>query len=226
MLANRPVHVAHRQFRQALGHVLHKPARAVVIAVDRITQLPTLGVGQEARILGQEVSRCLESRRVNPLFHEPLQLVDRHPGRKMGILVSPQRPQPDLKNLLFTAQVSIRLELKHAAREVFDIGIVAIVHPPLFPDSVEQQSAAVAMLAQIGARQPQRQPIRIAPSHVDRKAKGNGHARCFFFNQQRLVGLNNGWRWQHCSRILSDGLGQRLQIRSNPLHELLRIATT
>ncbi len=67
--------------------------------------------------------------------------------------------------------VGLRLEAEHAVREVFDIGVIAVVEAAQFAHAVVKISAAFAMLAKPGLRDQQRREIRIAALHIDGKAE-------------------------------------------------------
>ncbi len=61
------------------------------------------------------------------------------------------RADPDFEHLLLSRHVRVREELEHAARERFDVGVVAVVHAALLADAIVQVRHRRAVLAQPGA---------------------------------------------------------------------------
>src|SRR5262249_47412294 len=81
------------------------------------------------------------------------------------------RTNPDLKDLLRAREVGIGLELEHAARKIFDVGVVAVVQSSGLAQPLVQPPILGTMLAQGGSSHGKRRPIRVTPMNVDGKPK-------------------------------------------------------
>ncbi len=92
------------------------------------------------------------------------------------------RPNPDLKNLLFATQVRIRSKLKHAARKVFDVNVVAVIQAARFAQALIEIAVAGTMLSEIGLHHRQRRPVFIRARDVDRKTKRDRGGARFALN--------------------------------------------
>src|SRR5210317_2502138 len=120
----------------------------------------------------------------------------RHAGREMRVVVRAQGPDPDLEDLLLPAEVRIGLELEHAAREILDICVVAIVHAAYRTYALVQMAVAGAVFAEPRAHQPQSDPVRITATQVYRETERHCDGRGRFLDDDRFMAVNCGHRRQ------------------------------
>src|SRR5258705_419694 len=103
------------------------------------------------------------------------------------------RPYPDLKNLLLAAEVWIRFELKHAARKIFDISVIAIVQAARLTESLVKIAIAGTMLAKVGSNDRECRPVLIRSCHVDGKAQRHGCRASFALHDFDLRARYLSW---------------------------------
>src|SRR6202158_6004677 len=132
------------------------------------------------------------------------------------------RANPDLKDLLPTAQIGIGLKLKHAAGKVLDVRIVAIVQTARFAQTLVEIAVTRTMLAEVGSDNRQRRPVFVGPSDANRKAqRDSGRASLALHN---LYFRSRKLRW----RVNPDDAGfarrQFFEIRLHNFGKNLRIA--
>src|SRR5205809_96167 len=84
------------------------------------------------------------------------------------------RANPNLKDLQVPPQVWIGLKLKHPARKIFDVGVIAVIQAARFAQTLIQITVAGTVLAEIRCNYGQRRPVFISPSHTNRKPKRDG----------------------------------------------------
>src|SRR5258705_13481893 len=97
------------------------------------------------------------------------------------------RPYPELKNLLLAANVWLSFELKHAARKIFDISVIAIVQAARLKESLVKIAIAGTMLAKVGSNDRQCRPVLIRSCHVDVKAERHGCRATFALHNVDLL---------------------------------------
>ncbi len=139
----------------------------------------------------------------------------------MSVIVAAHRADPDLEDLLLSSQVSAGMEPGHAIWEVLDVGIVAIVHAARLANALEQVAIDTAVLAEIGARKPQCNPVRIATFDVYRKSERHGNTRCLLFDDRCLATFDQ-WRRTRVEQSLYTDV-KLLHIIAYPRGERVRI---
>jgi hypothetical protein len=123
------------------------------LRIERIAQPLVLGRGHHEHVLHQVIAGGLEIRLVDAPVDHLAQFMQRHAQREVAVLRR-HRADPDLEQLRLAAQVGVREELEHPAREGLDIRVVAIVHAPFFADALVQARARGAVFAEPGLGDP------------------------------------------------------------------------
>src|SRR5205823_863437 len=120
------VDVVASELRQRVLDVSRVFGNAVDLAVDRITELGILRFQQQVDVLAQVAAAPLKALLAETFLDEPVELKHRQAQREVSIRWF-YRADPKLENLLAAGEVRLRLKEEHAVREVFDVGVVAIV---------------------------------------------------------------------------------------------------
>src|SRR5205823_6136807 len=102
--------------------------------------------------------------------HQLVVFVKRGAEREMAILWL-DRTNPDLKDLLTPAEIRVGLKLKHSAREVFHVSVVAVVQPARFAQALIEIAVAGTMLAKVRSDDGQSGPIFVGAGNRNWKAK-------------------------------------------------------
>ena len=84
------------------------------------------------------------------------------------------RANPNLEDLLLAAQIGIGCKLKHAARKVLDVRVIAIIQPARFAQALIEVAVTGTMLAKIRSDHCQGRPIFVGAGRVNRKAERDG----------------------------------------------------
>ncbi len=82
---------------------------------------------------------------------------------------------PDLKNLLLSGQVRLRLMAGHALREILDVGVVSVVESAQLAHAIVQAAATGPVLPELRLRQQQGRIIGVAALHVEGCAERYRH---------------------------------------------------
>src|SRR2546423_8384384 len=109
-----------------VAHVRVEIRDAVVATVERVTELRVLRGGQDVDVLEQKIARRFKRFLRHSVSHQLVIFVERGAQREMSIHRL-DGSNPDLENLLLASKVRVWLKLKHAAREIFYVGVVAVV---------------------------------------------------------------------------------------------------
>ena len=173
MLPDCPVDIVERELRQFRFQVLVVVWNAVPEAVDGIAEFGGFVLGKNVDVFGEEQPRALEVLLGHAVFDQFVQF-KKSQTECIGCGIRLHRANPDLENLLLTRQVRFRLEEEHAAGEVLDIGVVAVVKSADFTHPVVQIIVG-AVLPEPGLHYEQSGKIRVAAFHVDGKSEGPCH---------------------------------------------------
>src|SRR5215213_5118438 len=173
VLLDGAVHVGERELREPFAHEGGVLGRAVVAAVERVAEPRVLRRRQDVRVLRKEVSNGLEVRLLHPLAHELVVLVERGAQYEVRVLRL-DGPNPDLEYLRRAPEVRVGRELEHAAREVFDVGVVAVVKPARLAESLVQVTHRRAVLAQIRRDERECGPVLVGARDRDWEAHRDG----------------------------------------------------
>src|SRR2546423_6342842 len=163
------IHIRERQSREPLAHVVIKVRDAVVAAVQRIAERGVLRLRQYVDVLHQILLRYLERFLRHSIAHKLVVFVKRRSKREHS-LIRRDGANPYLEKLLLSSQIRIRLELEHAAREIFYVRIIAVVKPSRLPQTLVENTVGRTMFAEIRGYYGERRPIRVAACDAYGKA--------------------------------------------------------
>src|SRR6185312_5415219 len=88
--------------------------------------------------------------------------------------------------------VRIRLELEHAARKVFDVGIIAVIESAKLAHAIVKPATAFAMLAKPGLRDQQRRKVRVAAFAIERETDRPCDGASILLDDRRLIVVERG----------------------------------
>src|SRR5262245_14952639 len=181
MLPDGAVDIFQRQLRESLAQVRSELREVVVAAVERISEKRVLGLRQNVGVFDQELPRGIERLTRHPLARQLIVFVERRAQGEDGVLRL-DRTNPDLEDLLLAPEIRVGRELKHPAREIFDVCVVAVVQAALFAQLLVKIIVARPVLAEIRGDERQRRPVLVAALDADRKPERDGRRTSLALN--------------------------------------------